>query len=241
MRDRAYELVAAGISVVPVSLLTKRPLCRWGTYMKRLPTSEEIDRWFSRGGNRNPVGIGLVTGVISRLLAIDIDEPATVRKLSGRLVDDFGLSLSRTPRGGAHYLFRTADSSLLNRRNCNNEGIELKGSGGSVIEPPSWGYREIVPFSPMCFVARQSVHEILQLCGLVEIPRQSVVTATTPSLDCMLSAGWRLHSQTDNFIYLTRPNSRHREIHASVHRVSGRVTVFTTRSPLGQGRYEGER
>jgi len=149
----ALEAWRAGISVVPVLPGGgKRPAVAWRVYQHRLPTAEEIARWF--GGKA--YGLALITGVISGgLEALDFDSYAVYEAwskqlqqmgfaaLHDRLINGY---LEATPNG-MHLLYRSSpversqklaavavdDSQRIHTL------IETRGEGGLIIVAPSGG------------------------------------------------------------------------------------------------------
>jgi len=158
VREIALEYLASGISVIPVLLDgSKEPSIKWKQYQNRLPTADEVRRWFSR-----PAGIGFVTGAVSGgLEVLDFDQPECFepwRSMVGGLIER--LPTVETASGGFHVLYRCreicgnskiakwepADSpSFLasgSRRSCNGAPvketrIESRGQGGYIVAPGS--------------------------------------------------------------------------------------------------------
>ena len=161
---RAY--VAAGISVIPIARDgTKAPEWRllpriwneaekknkptWKTYMKELPSEEDLQRWF--GGSR-PAGIALVGGAVSGCLEqLDFDRDAE------QILDDWseladsewpGLSdqlpVVRTPSGGYHVRYRCPEVRIPGNTKLAIDPaappddrvlIETRGEGGYALAP----------------------------------------------------------------------------------------------------------
>jgi hypothetical protein len=59
-----------GFSLIPVGC-DKRPRLRsWNPYQKRLPTREDLTKWWSE----DPPAWGVVTGAISGIVILDFDD-----------------------------------------------------------------------------------------------------------------------------------------------------------------------
>src|SRR5262245_52215373 len=109
----AQVYVGAGISVVPIRRDgSKSPaIATWSPLQERLPTAEEITRWF---GGSEPAGIATIGGAVSGgLELIDFDEDADRVYPEWRdLVEDEcpglmdRLSVVKTPREPAGYHIR---------------------------------------------------------------------------------------------------------------------------------------
>lgn len=108
----ARAMVAGGVSLIPIRVDgTKGPAVpEWTTYQGRLPTEDELERWFAR-----PAGIAAVCGAVSRNMeVIDIDSADLVQpyrdeveRLRPGLIEK--LVEVRSPRGGAHLHYRHVD------------------------------------------------------------------------------------------------------------------------------------
>lgn len=117
-----------GWSIFPVGV-DKKPLVEWKQYQDHKPTPDELTQWSKQFPNAN---IGLITGKLSGVIAVDIDprhggtdeafkEVVTVK--------------SRTGGGGFHYLFKY-ESGINNQANIQS-GIDIRGEGGYIVLPPS--------------------------------------------------------------------------------------------------------
>ena len=159
VHDIAVEYVDAGLSIVPIRLDgTKSPAVpSWTEYQNRLPTRDEIDRWFSR-----PAGIAIIGGRISGGLEIlDFDQWELFepwRSLTTG-INEY-LPIVETGGGGYHVLYRcreiAGNTKLASwepadcyshreagtRRGCNgakvsSTRIETRGEGGYIVAPGS--------------------------------------------------------------------------------------------------------
>ncbi len=155
MTARRYANLAVtnGISVVPPrDNGTKRPIGAWKEYQHRLPTDDELDRWYT-----NPhTGIGVITGHISGNLEMlefegrairdglyadwaELIHAAGLADLWQRIEDGYW---ERTPTGGYHFLYRAEHIEGNTRLAANEQGevlIETRGEGGYVITAPTQG------------------------------------------------------------------------------------------------------
>jgi hypothetical protein len=166
--DTARRLVAAGLSCMPIApngskapawhLLPtewderqQRDTHVWKPYQTRLPSPEELQRWFARGD----VGIAVIGGHISgNLEMLDIDAPGLVRPWSEMVEHVMSGLLKRlvvvkTPREGhgrhLYYQCSTIEGNLkLAQRLLVRNGkkiietlLETRGEGGYALIPPS--------------------------------------------------------------------------------------------------------
>jgi hypothetical protein len=143
--DHAERYRALGLSVIPVRPDgSKAPaLDSWREYQRRLPTGEELLRWF---GGDSPCGIAVVCGRVSGgLEVLDFETDAAYREWAvlveaevPGLLDT--LPRARTPRGGRHVYLRTPNpggNRKLARAEDGTTVIEVRGQGGYVLAPGS--------------------------------------------------------------------------------------------------------
>lgn len=108
----------------------KSPLTRHG--FKDATTDR--DRVTGFWNAHTEASIGIPTG--ERFWVLDVDDLAALEKLPGELPDTWAV---RTPRGGFHFYFRTVEG-ITNRPGGLPAGIDVRGTGGYVLVPPSDGY-----------------------------------------------------------------------------------------------------
>ena len=169
--DSAYRLVAAGLSVLPISQNgSKRPYTRslpitgqhpdgnpkrgWSALRRRLPTEEELELWFGGWGPTN--GMAVIGGAISGgLLTIDIDSTEHVEPWLGR-VSNSGLLeklvLVQTPRPGLHAYYRhdSNDRNQILAQRTVIDPVEHTTVVERLIETRGEGGYAIVPPTPGC-------------------------------------------------------------------------------------------
>src|SRR3989344_286111 len=126
----ALGYLKRGWSVFPVGA-DKRPVINsWAEYQKRLPSEEEIKKWFSSPSAK---GIAIATGSISGIVVLDIDQGANITSMD--LPDTFKV---KTGGGGLHYYFKyPKDKIIKNSAGKIGEYIDIRGDGGCIIAPPS--------------------------------------------------------------------------------------------------------
>lgn len=126
--EAALKYLSKGWPIIPINPTTKKPcLETWKEFQNRLPTEEEVRGWWTKWPWAS---IGLVTGKLSGISAIDVDPrhggtedglPETVK--------------SQTGGGGSHHFYQY-DPSVYSQNGL-TQGIDLKSDGGYVILPPS--------------------------------------------------------------------------------------------------------
>jgi len=137
LRDAALAYLVRGWSVIPMEPRGKRPLVQWTEYQLRAATAEELADWFKRWPKAN---VGIVTGVVSGVVVLDVDE----RHGGALSLAQLDLELGPMPTtveavtggGGRHLYFRHPGGRVANRVALRS-GIDLRGDGGCVVAPPS--------------------------------------------------------------------------------------------------------
>lgn len=141
-RDRdisaaALSYAARGWSVVPIEARGKRPIVAWQELQRRASSAEELSAWFD---STRGVNVGIVTGVLSGLVVLDVDPghggEASLAKLE-RAHGPLPVTVEAvTGGGGRHLYFKHPDSFVHNKVGL-MAGIDLRGDGGCVVAPPS--------------------------------------------------------------------------------------------------------
>lgn len=145
--DWARRYVAAGLSVIPVRRGgTKAPAyAGWREFSARLPTDDELVKWFTN----DRYGIGVTGGPASGNLAVidfetkdGLDGYADwLSRGSARcLAMVAGCPLVRTPTGGHHLYIRMSEPApggVMARTASGLVLIEVRGNGNFVVAPGS--------------------------------------------------------------------------------------------------------
>lgn len=137
MLGAALELAARGWSVLPMEARGKRPLVAWRGLQERPAAPAEVEAWF---GEHPEANLGVVTGVVSGLVVIDVDPAHGGAQSLAQLEIEHG-SLPRTVEaltgcGGRHLYFAHPAGVVPNRTGI-APGIDVRGDGGCVVAPPS--------------------------------------------------------------------------------------------------------
>lgn len=135
----AVELFLSGFTPLPIRPGKKAPFIPWAEFQARPPDLAEVIDWYRY---RPGAGVAVVTGKAKGLLVVDVDPKNGGFESLARFEEEFG-ELPQGPRvrtqsGGLHAYFRHPAFDA-EARNDARPGIDIKGSGGYVVAPPSRG------------------------------------------------------------------------------------------------------
>lgn len=98
--------------------------CRFGP--------DTLEDFATRFGSQN---IGIVTGKLSGVVIVDIDNPDLLEAMLERFGEP--LLITETPSGGYHLWYRWDGEGCRNLRETEGLAVDIKGNGGFVVVPPS--------------------------------------------------------------------------------------------------------
>jgi len=134
-----------GYSLLPIKKNSKLPCIKWKQYQAKRPDFTDILDWYIEYDNPN---IALVTGDISNLTVIDVDDPSILPELIKEVPEINETTRVKTKRG---YHFYFSGNGINSTNNLLNMGVELKSNGYYVVAPPSiiddFNYTFEVPLS----------------------------------------------------------------------------------------------
>lgn len=136
----ALLFASEGLHVVPIPPRSKHPtMPAWQT--KGSIDRERITHWWSE---QPDYGIGIVTGSVSGIIVVDLDESELVS--GSDMLADLEAQHERLPDtlevltggGGRHLYFRWRGEPISNDAGrLLGPGIDIRGEGGQVVAPPS--------------------------------------------------------------------------------------------------------
>lgn len=133
----ALEYLKRHWSVIPIRSRDKRPAIRWMEFQHRRASEKEVQEWYKHWPESN---VGIVTGVISGLVVLDIDPKHDGDISLERLIRKQGSLPSTleavTGSGGRHLYFSHPGGIVRNKVGL-APGIDLRGDGGCIVAPPS--------------------------------------------------------------------------------------------------------
>lgn len=135
MLNAALNYIKKNISIIPVGK-NKRPLIEWKQYQQTMADEKTVRQWFK---DFPDMQIAIVTGKISNLIVVDIDDPAMDLSWLPET------AVVKTGSGGFHYYYQYT-GAFPNKARI-RENIDIRADGGYVLAPPSWnekGQYEII-------------------------------------------------------------------------------------------------
>ncbi|QOF73632.1 bifunctional DNA primase/polymerase [Aminobacter sp. SR38] len=154
----AHFHLSLGLAVLPLHLPVRRGdrlVCSCGKIDCRQPAKHPIGKLVSRGlldaskdratierwFSNTTYNIGIATGAVSGIVALDIDPRHDGHETLAALEDRHGtLPLTwrfLTGGGGEHILFRHPGDKIANSAGALGRGIDVRGDGGYIVAPPS--------------------------------------------------------------------------------------------------------
>jgi Bifunctional DNA primase/polymerase, N-terminal/Primase C terminal 1 (PriCT-1) len=137
VQQSALDYLERGWSVVPVRAREKHPVVAWQGYQQRRATSGDVRSWFARWPDAN---VGIVTGVVSGLVVMDVDPQhggiaslAELEREHGPLLQ----TVEAVSGGGGRHLYFAHPGGHVNNRVALAAGIDMRGDGGLIVAPPS--------------------------------------------------------------------------------------------------------
>ena len=147
-----------GYSLIPVDK-EKRPCVYWKKYQYKRATVNDILKWHIQF---NTLNIGIVTGYISQLAVIDIDDLSLLPALGKTLPEIKETTRVKTNRG-YHYYFHLNGNRVKSTSTLFGKRLELKSNGSYIIAPPSiiknHRYTYEVPLSRMLPIPEKLVQK----------------------------------------------------------------------------------
>jgi len=131
MLESALRYLEFGWNPIPVTADKRPRLDSWQEYQRRRATEAEVREWWSRWPGSN---VAVVTGAISGLVVVDVDDAAGAEALKPYTDGDTLTCL--TGGGGRHLYFRHPGGAVP----CAVRllpGVDVRADGGCVVVPPS--------------------------------------------------------------------------------------------------------
>ncbi len=184
-----------GFSIIPMQYIPpvngdpkgkKVPkLKEWKKYQTQRPTSEQVKLWWSNWPNAM---IGVLTGKLSGIISIDIDEEVGFEIINKLIPDSLIMPTYKTPSGGQQMIFKMPNFDLRNAVR-NLPGCDLRAEGGIALMPPS--FNEVGKYQ---WIDNLSIKQV----SIPELPQQYIDIIKARFKEHTTSV---VNSTTSNYIY----------------------------------------
>lgn len=134
---RGFSVIPLDHPAAPVATdprqIGKVPVEKWEMYQHRLADEDTLERWF---GNGRPRNIGIITGKVSGIVVVDLDNAEAVAWARENLPDT--PIRTRTAKG-EHLFYRHPGVPVPNKARVQTEDgrlkLDVRGDGGYVVSP----------------------------------------------------------------------------------------------------------
>ena len=133
--SHACDYIKLRWSVIPIEPGGKKPLIKWEKYQKERATEDQIKKWWTKYPNAN---IGIITGVISDVIVIDIDSKKGDEEYIAKFNELHNTISQKTGKPNATQKFfkHPKDHTYHNMARLLPD-VDVRANGGYVIVPPS--------------------------------------------------------------------------------------------------------
>ena len=133
--EQAFAYHAQGYSIMPVKQDKRPMLAKWKPYQTIPATDEEVLKWFPKIGTPN---IGIITGKISGITVIDIDNKVSQEQTDQMLIKFSPTLTIITPSGGYHLYYKYQEGLTISANAYPQfPNVDIRGDTGYVVAPPS--------------------------------------------------------------------------------------------------------
>jgi len=132
MLNTALEYLEMRFSVIPVKRSDKKPYLKsWKEYQDRIPTEEEVERWWTLWPNAN---IAIITGKVSGIIIVDADGPIGIQWMADNLQKT---TVYNQTYKGVHGVYKNPKDAVIKNMVRLAPEVDIRGEGGYFIAPPS--------------------------------------------------------------------------------------------------------
>jgi hypothetical protein len=130
----ALSYYKMGFSIFPC-LSDKKPALKWLGFQQERASEDQIRKWW---GNGSTSPIAIVTGKISGVVVVDVDDTDVgFKNLANYIPPGIKTPMAKTPSGGYHLFFKLPEVEVRNNARA-IPGCDFRGEGGYVIASPSF-------------------------------------------------------------------------------------------------------
>jgi len=172
-RNIINEYLKYEYSLIPINS-EKKPYIYWKPFQYKKANIENIFDWYDKFTD---VNIGIVTGNISKLAVIDVDDLTLLPELKEFLPELKETTRVRTRRG-YHYYFSLNGEYVKSTNSLFDKKLELKSNGNYVVAPPSkingFEYFFEIPLNKILPIPKIFLKKDLSACGHAQAEREPV-------------------------------------------------------------------
>jgi hypothetical protein len=133
--DYALGYSRLGWSVIPIKPRDKRPLIKWEKFQEKRAVEKQIRNWWKKNPNAN---IGVITGLISDFIAIDIDSQKGREEYIAAFGELHGTITQTTGKPGSlHLLFKHPRDQKYSNMARVLPDVDVRADGGYIVVAPS--------------------------------------------------------------------------------------------------------
>lgn len=135
--DCAARLLVGGVNPIPILPSSKRPAVAWKDFQDAPlieRSADELDRWLCSWWDGTDYGVGAITGAVSGIVVVDIDDDDAADLVHG--VGGHDTVTAKTSKG-SHLWFAHPGGHRPNRTRIGGVGLDVRADGGYVVCPPS--------------------------------------------------------------------------------------------------------
>jgi hypothetical protein len=143
--DYARGYLELGWSIFPISPMNplhkdKKPCVKWKKLQTTKPTECQLEEWW--GKRFKKAGIGMATGKLSDIIAIDYDGTDAIQRFISKFGDRPNTLSFRSREGHEQDLFHYPKgyeirNSAKEKGGLGIDGIDIRGEGGFTVIPPT--------------------------------------------------------------------------------------------------------
>lgn len=126
------EYLSNNLSIIPINK-RKGPLQAWKKYQYQRATTEDVLSWSDK---YNDLNIGIVTGKISNIAVVDLDD-LSLLPFVNEVIPEINNTTQVKTRRGYHFYFSLNGAVVKSTNKLFGEKLELKSNGNYVVAPDS--------------------------------------------------------------------------------------------------------
>ena len=127
------EYYQKGYSLIPLKANSKESAVNWKSYQYEKAELTDILDWHIKYNNPN---FAIITGDISQLAVIDVDNPLILPELI-KVIPEIEKTTRVKTKKGYHYYFSLNGDYVKSTNSLFGKRLELKSNGNYIVAPPS--------------------------------------------------------------------------------------------------------